>query len=158
MNIDKDIKKVREFVNYIRDDEKARWRDEQWFISTENVLSELEKKNTRIKNLEEENELQHCDLQNSYSINNGLKKELEKYKKAYELETYERQKFIEELENWKKIAEKLAGDLEMFITSMINNEEIALNKDRIFLALNTNQSIKSLIIEEARKEVDKDDN
>lgn len=37
--------------------------------------------------------------------------ELEKYKKAYELETYERQKFIDELEIWKKIAEKLASKL-----------------------------------------------
>ena len=38
-------------------------------------------------------------------------KELEKYKKAYELETYERQKFIDELDTWKKIAEKLASKL-----------------------------------------------
>ena len=42
--------------------------------------------------------------------NAELQEELEKYKKAYELETYERQKFIEELENWKKIAEKLADE------------------------------------------------
>ena len=38
--------------------------------------------------------------------------ELEKYKKAYELETYERQKFIDELDTWKKIAEKLAEVIE----------------------------------------------
>ena len=46
----------------------------------------------------------------SQAIENVLA-ELEKYKKAYELETYERQKFIEELETWKKIAEKLAEEL-----------------------------------------------
>lgn len=47
--------------------------------------------------------------------------ELEKYKKAYELETYERQKFIDELETWKKIAEKLAEDLSKHI--WLNDKE-----------------------------------
>lgn len=72
------------------------------------------------------------------SIENVLK-ELEKYKKAYELETYERQKFIEELETYKKIAELMA--------SQINNYDAQLVINRF--------RSKEEVIDWARKEVEK---
>lgn len=85
--------------------------------------------------------------QGEYDTKQELKSELEKYKKAYELETYERQKFIEELETWKKIAEKLAE----YIAEKSN---FCANK----CCMNEDCHDNDCIIDWARKEVDKDVN
>lgn len=96
-----------------------------------------------------------CELREieAKSIENVLK-ELEKYKKAYELETYERQKFIDELETWKKIAEKLS--------SKLNEAYFEQNDFWLFFEKEILKGIEAdygyvgdVIIDWARKEVEK---
>ena len=123
-NIDEDIKILEEFT----ESSCCLYGQEEIIEATKNVLSELKKKNKRIENLQEENELQHCDLQNSYSVNNGLKKELETYK---------------------KIAEKLADYIMDIYESRINLE--------IITGLGGELTFKD-VIDWARKEVEKDEN
>ena len=114
-NIDKDIEKVNKLW-YLLDDvystglvEDEERNEYQQAIS--NVLSELEEKIEQIKVLENNNRVLDISLGRELETHKDTDKELEKYNKAYELETYERQKFIDELETYKKIAEKLASKL-----------------------------------------------
>ena len=77
---------------------------------------------------------------------------LEKYKKAYELETYERQKFIDELETWKKIAEKLAEHISRrcyYVDDYSNSCDVI--EDSCF----EDKDCKQCIIGWTRKEVEK---
>lgn len=130
-NIDKDIKNIKSFISSIRSDLEDEAEDNYKLAnSISNVLSELEKKNIRIKNLKEENELQHCDLQNSYSINNGLKKELE---------------------TWKKIAEKIAMNTnDLSFMADFCREENRFNK-----CVKNEINCVDCIIDWVRKEVEK---
>lgn len=100
-NIDEDIKYLK---NYKYDNEVRQ--------AIDNVLSELEEKIEQIKILENNNRVLDISLGRELETHKDTNKELEKYKKAYELETYERQKFIDEIETWKKIAKKLAEVIE----------------------------------------------
>ncbi len=157
MNIDKDIEIIENFLDITEvvlpkySTAKPKYCvSEEFKISTKNVLSELEKKDKQLKR-------EKAKLKVLSKINKEIFEEKEKYKKAYELETYERQKFIEELETWKKIAEKLAEKV----------EEIAyeMHLDKIYAELHNCNGIERNwnrgkeaeikdIIDWARKEVD----
>ena len=139
MNIDKDIEIVKKFTKQIKTDKHYK-NDNGWsgYYNTElkilsqaieNVLSELERKKLRIDNLKEENELQHCDLQNAYSINNGLKSELETYK---------------------KIAEFLADEGEF------NSNKYCDEDGLVCMVKHPERECTKCIIDWARKEVDND--
>ncbi len=86
-----------------------------------------------------------CDLDEIHSIVANIADEREKYKQAYELETYERQKFIDELETYKKIAEKLADE-------MLPHWCLGFGKCNTYI---TPGCSKQCIIDWARKEVEK---
>lgn len=129
MNIDKDIEIVKEIITHKDDYDvffgyriaKPYPISAEEIQSISNVLSELEEKIEQIKVLENDNRVLDISLGRELETHKDTNKELEKYKKAYELETYERQKFIDELETWKKIAEKLAEDLSKHI--WLNDKE-----------------------------------
>lgn len=88
------------------------------------------------------------------SLDNVLS-ELERYKKAYELETYERQKFIDELETYKKIAEKLA---DYIVITDINEDIICADIPEEICEQRAIGDCKQCIIDWARKEVENEQN
>ena len=128
-NINKDIEIVKEIITHKDDYDvffgyriaKPYPISAEEIQSISNVLSELEEKIEQIKVLENNNRVLDISLGRELETHKDTNKELEKYKKAYELETYERQKFIDELETYKKIAEKLAEDLSKHI--WLNDKE-----------------------------------
>lgn len=152
MNIDKDIETIKDLIEYsqnmINDMEYEKPVEitiyKEDIQAIENVLSELEKKDKIIKIDEMMSKEDGIYIQE-------LKSELEKYKKAYELETYERQKFIEELETYKKIAEKLA---DLIVAKVGTRTHICKNmncdKEKAIFC-------NGCALDWARKEVEKDE-
>lgn len=113
----------------------------------ENMMAKLE----YIRTCGDKKELWNYEASFILNVLRKDRVDLENYKQAYELETYERQKFIDDLETWKKIAEKLADkltDIEdgcKHIPTEICNEY-------------SDGRCIQCVIDLARKEVEKDDN
>ena len=145
-NIDEDIKYLK---NYKYDNEVRQ--------AIDNVLSELEEKIEQIKILENDNRVLDISLGRELQAHKDTNKELEKYKKAYELETYERQKFIDELETWKKIAEKLASKLNEAYFEQ--NDFLLFFEKEILRGIEADYGyVGDVIIDWARKEVENEQN
>ena len=96
-----------------------------------------------------------CDLDEIHSIVANIADEREKYKQAYELETYERQKFIDELETYKKIAEKLAEQVLKSDIELEKTDDEYCKFEVLKCFSQKEKSCKQCIIDWARKEVEK---
>lgn len=116
-------------------------------------IKELEEKIEQIKVLENNNRVLDISLGRELETHKDTNKELEKYKKAYELETYERQKFIDELDTWKKIAEFMADFINMYTLSGEENQYCHRVID--CQEIGGSRSCIECIIDWARKEVEK---
>lgn len=136
MNIDKDIEIVEKFIEETQEEYSGTLVDGKVY-RIENIP--LEFKPTK-------------ELANAIS---NVLSELEKYKKAYKLETYERQKFIDELEIYKKIVPFMADFINMYTLSGEENQYCHRVID--CQEIGGGRSCVECIIDWVKKEVEKDE-